>query len=108
MGSQYPLDLSRVSVAVQHKVCQLSALDYCCLNYRLPPICEGVVSCRWREQTTTKTSRRAATRKQQLLQSHNASSAISSVTTNTSMSTSTNASTSISNTALVTMLMIEP
>jgi len=44
------LNISRVSRKVKRKICQLSALDYCCLNYRLPPDCEGAVSCRWKER----------------------------------------------------------
>jgi len=44
------LNISRVSRKVKRKICQLSALDYCCLNYRLPPECEGAVSCQWKEK----------------------------------------------------------
>ena len=28
-------------------ICKLFALDYCCLNYKLPEVCEGVVQCQW-------------------------------------------------------------
>jgi hypothetical protein len=90
------LNISMVSVEVQQKVCQLSALDYCCLNYRLPPECEGVLSCRWRE---TKTSEWANS----LLKS-NHSSYSANTNKNTSMSTSARStSTSING----PMLMIE-
>lgn len=29
------------------KLCQLSALDYCCLNYELPEVCRGAFQCQW-------------------------------------------------------------
>lgn len=38
----------QLSNETKQKVCQLTAIDYCCLNYKLPEVCEGVVSCRWR------------------------------------------------------------
>ena len=34
------------------KICQLQAIDYCCLNYPLPDACQGVVSCQWKNVTT--------------------------------------------------------
>jgi len=94
--SKFHLNLSRVSVEVQQKVCQLSALDYCCLNYRLPPECEGVVSCRWRETKTSPWARN-------LLPSNNSWASVY-TNTNTSISTSVSTSTSIND----PMLLIEP
>ena len=29
------------------KLCHFSALDYCCLNYKLPEVCRGAFECRW-------------------------------------------------------------
>mmetsp|Transcript_31063 Transcript_31063/g.34755 ORF Transcript_31063/g.34755 Transcript_31063/m.34755 type:complete len:484 (+) Transcript_31063:59-1510(+) len=96
--SKFHLNLSRVSVEVQQKVCQLSALDYCCLNYRLPPECEGVVSCRWRETKTSPWARN-------LLPSNNSWATVyTNTNTNTSISTSVSTSTSIND----LMLLIEP
>ena len=40
-------NISKISLPAKRKICQLSALDYCCLNYELPPECEGALSCRW-------------------------------------------------------------
>ena len=31
------------------KICQLQALDYCCLNFRLPPVCDEAVKCQWKK-----------------------------------------------------------
>lgn len=90
--SKLHLKISMVSVEVQQKVCQLSALDYCCLNYRLPPECEGVVRCRWREKKTSEWANNS-----RLTSNH------SSYSANTSMSTSASTSTSIND----PMLMIE-
>ena len=91
--SKLHLNISMVSVEVQQKVCQLSALDYCCLNYRLPRECEGVISCRWRETTPSEWAN-------SLLTSNHSS---YSANTNTRMSTSARTSTSIND----PMLMIE-
>mmetsp|Transcript_25489 Transcript_25489/g.55154 ORF Transcript_25489/g.55154 Transcript_25489/m.55154 type:complete len:390 (+) Transcript_25489:223-1392(+) len=48
------LNTSGVSVKARHKICQLSAIDFCCLNYPLPPECRDTgdlnadaVQCRW-------------------------------------------------------------
>lgn len=41
------LNLSAIDTDVQRKICQLSAIDYCCLNFPLPPACEGTLACRW-------------------------------------------------------------
>lgn len=38
--------LNPLSSTAIRKICQLSALDYCCLNYALPPECKGALSCR--------------------------------------------------------------
>jgi len=35
-------DVSKVSEATQHKICQILALDYCCLNFKLPKVCGDV------------------------------------------------------------------
>ena len=29
------------------KLCHFSALDYCCLNYKLPQVCRGAFECQW-------------------------------------------------------------
>jgi hypothetical protein len=39
--------LNFVSNTTKQKICQLTALDYCCLNYPLPVVCQNVVSCQW-------------------------------------------------------------
>lgn len=41
------LDVSSINIETQKKICELSALDFCCLNYPLPTECEGVLSCKW-------------------------------------------------------------
>jgi len=41
------LDTTNLSREARRKICQLSALDYCCLNYELPEECNDVVKCRW-------------------------------------------------------------
>ena len=43
--------VDHLSTATIQKICQLSALDYCCLNYPLPSICQEVVKCQWTSQT---------------------------------------------------------
>jgi len=43
------LDTSLLRADVVRKICQLHALDYCCLNFALPPECAGAVRCRWRD-----------------------------------------------------------
>ena len=43
----HKLNISKISLPAKRKICQLSALDYCCLNYELPLECEGALSCRW-------------------------------------------------------------
>jgi len=35
-------DVSKVSEATQQKICQILALDYCCLNFKLPKVCDDV------------------------------------------------------------------
>ena len=35
-------DVSKVSEVTQQKICQLLALDYCCLNFKLPEVCDDV------------------------------------------------------------------
>lgn len=42
------LDMSKVRAETQRKICQISALDYCCLNYKLPPECKDSLSCQWK------------------------------------------------------------
>jgi Sulfotransferase family len=52
------LNVTMIVRTARRKMCQLSALDYCCLNYPLPPECmprqddngkevEDIVQCRW-------------------------------------------------------------
>lgn len=41
------MDFSSIPDKTRRKICQLSAIDYCCLNYKLPPECQNVVTCRW-------------------------------------------------------------
>ena len=36
-----------LSVNQLRKLCHLSALDYCCLNYPLPEVCRGAFQCQW-------------------------------------------------------------
>lgn len=38
-------NVKKVSEATQRKICSILALDYCCLNFKLPKVCEGVVYC---------------------------------------------------------------
>ena len=57
-----PQDLSIKTI---QKICQLVAIDYCCLNYRLPKVCNGVVTCQMKEiqiiQNTTNTTTTTST-----------------------------------------------
>jgi hypothetical protein len=61
-GRTMILNVTTIDPATRRKICQLSALDYCCLNYPLPPECmpqhgddesslggseEAIVQCRW-------------------------------------------------------------
>jgi hypothetical protein len=42
------LDMNNsLSLETRRKICQLSAIDFCCLNYPLPPECQDAVQCRW-------------------------------------------------------------
>jgi hypothetical protein len=43
--------LRHLSNATLQKICKLSALDFCCLNYPLPPMCQDVVQCQWTNKT---------------------------------------------------------
>ena len=40
-GRAYPrrFNVSGVSDATKRKICRLQALDYCCMNFKLPPVC---------------------------------------------------------------------
>lgn len=38
-------DVSKVSEVTQRKICQILALDYCCLNFELPKVCSEGVYC---------------------------------------------------------------
>lgn len=42
-GRSYPrrFDSELVSVATRRRICELTLLDYCCLNLPLPPVCQG-------------------------------------------------------------------
>lgn len=42
------LNDTNVSDEVKQKICQIAAPDYCCLNYKLPKVCEGVVWCTYK------------------------------------------------------------
>jgi len=44
------IDTSAIAVETRRKICRLNALDYCCLNYKLPPECRGEVECRWTQR----------------------------------------------------------
>jgi hypothetical protein len=37
----------KISLEKKQKICQLLAVDYCCLNFPLPTECESVVTCQW-------------------------------------------------------------
>lgn len=39
--------ITSLSLEARRKICQLTAIDYCCLNYELPPECADLVQCRW-------------------------------------------------------------
>jgi len=41
------INISDISIKTRIKMCQLSALDFCCLNYELPQECYGHVKCKW-------------------------------------------------------------
>jgi len=52
-GRSYPrrMDIKLVSKAHTNRICQLAAIDYCCLNFRLPPECDtSGVMCKWDEK----------------------------------------------------------
>eukprot|EP00466_Bigelowiella_natans_P012332 jgi/Bigna1/69012/fgenesh1_pg.7_\ len=49
-GRAYPrrMNISYISKGTYEKMCRLAAIDYCCLNFKLPPECTNAgVSCRW-------------------------------------------------------------
>jgi len=48
----YHIDKPNVSLRVKHKICHMLALDYCCLNYKLPEECDGILSCRWKKKSS--------------------------------------------------------
>ena len=41
------INMTSVSLDARREICQLAAIDYCCLNYALPPECQGTVQCQW-------------------------------------------------------------
>lgn len=49
-GRAYPrrFDTVELSKKTIQKICKLLATDFCCLNYKLPPECSGVVSCQFK------------------------------------------------------------
>jgi len=55
------INASLISLETRRKICQLSALDFCCLNHRLPPECEGVVGCQWRRHPDQHTNSSSST-----------------------------------------------
>lgn len=51
-GRSYPrrMDIKFVDEDHTNRICQLSAIDYCCLNYKLPKECKNSgVKCMWNE-----------------------------------------------------------
>lgn len=50
------IDTSAIAIRTRKKICQLSALDFCCLNYKVPPECRGLVKCRWTQRPSTSDS----------------------------------------------------
>ncbi|CAB9528861.1 expressed unknown protein [Seminavis robusta] len=42
------IDATDLTRRLRRKICQLSAIDYCCLNYELPEACKGAVQCQWK------------------------------------------------------------
>jgi len=50
------IDTSVIALQTKIKICQLSALDFCCLNYELPPECRGHVKCRWTQRPSSSKS----------------------------------------------------
>lgn len=50
----YRLNTTHLNEEAKRKICQLSAIDYCCLNYKLPPECEGAVTCQWTKKDISK------------------------------------------------------
>jgi len=50
-GRAYPrrMNISFISTKTYERICRLAAIDFCCLNFPLPPQCEHAgVSCRWK------------------------------------------------------------
>ena len=44
------MDVKLVDEAHTNRICQLAAIDYCCLNFKLPPECRNSgVKCTWDE-----------------------------------------------------------
>jgi len=41
-----------ISDETKRKICRMGAIDYCCLNYPLPTVCQDVITCRWTNQST--------------------------------------------------------
>jgi len=51
-GRAYPrrMNISYVSEKAYKKICRLAAIDFCCLNFELPPQCvDAGVACKWEE-----------------------------------------------------------
>mmetsp|Transcript_859 Transcript_859/g.1678 ORF Transcript_859/g.1678 Transcript_859/m.1678 type:complete len:380 (+) Transcript_859:9-1148(+) len=48
-GRTYPrrMNTSSVNVEALRALCRITAVDFCCLNFLLPPACQGVVECKW-------------------------------------------------------------
>jgi hypothetical protein len=46
---QYSIGDQGLTQEEKQKICQFSAIDYCCLNYELPEECKDVVQCQWTE-----------------------------------------------------------
>jgi len=52
------VDKHKVSDEYKRKICQIVAIDYCCLNYELPKVCEGAVTCSYKKRIDTATAAR--------------------------------------------------
>ncbi len=56
-GRGYPrrMNVSYIGKSTYERICRLAAIDFCCLNFELPPECiDSGVSCRWEEREGSK------------------------------------------------------
>lgn len=42
------IDKAKIPDEYNRKICQIIAIDYCCLNYKLPEVCEGTITCEYK------------------------------------------------------------